>query len=282
MTPTLKLVTVVVIAVALGCSGYVLVNPQGAVVLWFRRYAAYLERKLRIMFVFGKGTMIARAHVAGVTVLVAYWLVFGLAYWYAIIPLAIILPNMLISRKLRARTEKIDAQVEGFLIALANALKSTPSVSDAFMSLRDLVAAPLRDEIELAAKEIRVGSTLDQALLNMASRVGSPRLDSGLSAVLIGRQVGGNLPAILETTAEAMREMQRLDGVVRAKTAEGKFQAIVLALVPFVLIGGLLYFEPTYFDSLADSVMGFVMVVLAGGLWIASILIARRILAVNV
>jgi hypothetical protein len=77
----------------------------------------------------------------------------------------------------------------------------------------------MRQEVDLALKEMKVGSTLDQALLHMAARVGSRQLDSALSSILIGRQVGGNLPRVLETTAGTLREMRRLEGVVRTKTA---------------------------------------------------------------
>ena len=81
--------------------------------------------------------------------------------------------------------------------------------------------SPLKEEVELATKEMRVGSSLDQALLNMAGRVGSRQLDSALSAVLIGRQIGGDLPHILETTASTLREMARLEAVVRIQDGRG-------------------------------------------------------------
>ena len=49
---------------------------------------------------------------------------------------------------------------------------------------------------------MRFGATLEQALLLMAAAIGSARLRLGVSSLLIGRQVGGNLPKILETTAQ--------------------------------------------------------------------------------
>src|SRR4029078_11584582 len=91
----------------------------------------------------------------------------------------------------------------------------------AFNSVVTVIDDPIRSEVDLALKEMKVGSTLDQALLHMASRVGSRQLHYALSSILIGRQVGGNLPKVLETTATTLREMKRLEGVVRTKTAQG-------------------------------------------------------------
>ena len=141
---------------------------------------------------------------------------------------------------------------------------------------------PLSQEVELAVKEMRVGTTLDQALLRMAGRIGSRQLDSALSAIIIGRQIGGNLPKILATTAETLREMARLEGVIRSKTAEGKAQMWVLAIFPFLLLLALNAMKEGYFDPLTQSVAGYVVAILAAGFWIASIVVARKVLAVDV
>ncbi len=80
--------------------------------------------------------------------------------------------------------EELEAQLDGFLTSLANALKSTPSIAAAFQSVVPVLQNPIRQEVELAIKEMKVGSTLDQALLHMAARVGSRQLDSALSSIL--------------------------------------------------------------------------------------------------
>jgi tight adherence protein B len=142
--------------------------------------------------------------------------------------------------------------------------------------------SPLRDEVALAMKEMRVGSTLDQPLLNMAGRVGSRQLDSALSAIVIGRQIGGNLPAILESTAETLREMARLEGVVKTKTAEGKAQLWVLAVFPVLMIAALDAVSAGYFAPLSQSIAGYIISFLAGAFWLASLLVARKVLSVDI
>jgi len=115
----------------------------------------------------------------------------------------------------------------------------------------------------------------------MASRIGSRGVDSALSAILIGRQVGGNLPKVLESTAASIREMQRLEGVLRTKTAEGKAQLWVIGALPAGLIFVLNFFNPGYFDPLKESVTGYLIAGIAGGMWMAALFLARKILAVD-
>jgi tight adherence protein B len=202
--------------------------------------------------------------------------------WYLLCALIAAGPAWYVERMRRKRVVAIENQLDGFLTALANALKSTPSIGDALNSVKGLLHPPLSNEIELAVKEMRVGTTLDQALLRMAGRIGSRQLDSALSAIVIGRQIGGNLPKILATTAETLREMARLEGVVRSKTAEGKAQLWVLALFPFVMVLALNGMKEGYFDPLTHSVAGYVVAGTAVVFWIASLVVARKVLSVDI
>ena len=129
---------------------------------------------------------------------------------------------------------------------------------------------------------MKVGNTLDQALLNMTGRIQSIQLDATLSGILIGRQVGGDLTKILETTADTLREMARLQGLVRAKTAEGRAQLGVLAVFPAGILFLFDTLSPGYFAPLSGSVVGYLVVVAAVALWVASLVVARKVLAVDI
>lgn len=256
-------------------------DQDGPVYRMWIRYTSTLERKLRPMFIFTPGRVIALGQVLAVAVILALALVADLPFWYVLLVLALLGPVYWIDTMRKKRIEQLEVQLDGFILALANALKAIPSISAAFQSVANILQQPIQQEVELAVKEMKVGSTLDQALLHMASRVGSRQFDSALSAVLIGRQVGGNLPKVLESTAASLREMARLEGVVRTKTAEGKAQLWVIGALPLALILMLNGFQPGYFDVLKQSVTGYIIATAAGGMWTAALFLARKILAVD-
>lgn len=256
-------------------------DQDGPVYRMWIRYTSTLERKLRPMFIFTPGRVIALGQVLAVAVILALALVADLPFWYVLLVVALLGPVFWIDTMRKKRIEQLEVQLDGFILALANALKAIPSISAAFQSVANILQQPIQQEVELAVKEMKVGSTLDQALLHMASRVGSRQFDSALSAVLIGRQVGGNLPKVLESTAASLREMARLEGVVRTKTAEGKAQLWVIGALPLALILMLNGFQPGYFDVLKQSVTGYIIATAAGGMWTAALFLARKILAVD-
>jgi tight adherence protein B len=281
-TPALRWAAFGTIALSLFMFAYAAAaDTSGPIYRYMARYTASLERKLRPMFLFTPGRFIAYGQgIAAFLVILAYVL-FTIDFWYAGIFIIALAPTAWIERMRRERVEKLEAQLDNFILALANALKTTPSIGAAFGSVASVISDPMRQEVDLALKEMKVGATLDQALLHMAARVGSRQLDAALSAILIGRQVGGNLPKVLETTAGTLREMRRLEGVVRTKTAEGKTQLIVIALLPFLLLVGLNVMWPGYFTPLTQSLAGYVIILACSGCWVASIVLARRVLNVD-
>jgi tight adherence protein B len=275
---------VVCVAAALFALVLALASREGIAYRLWVAYAWNLEHKLYRLFVFTRGERLVTAQLVVIAVVAAGGIAarFGAGVVFGTLLACAAFPEVWVEYQLRKRTQAIDVQLDTFLLALSNALKTTPSIGDAFISVQAVTAAPLKQEIELAVKQMRLGTTLDLALLNMAGRIGSRKLDSALSGILMGRQVGGNLPSILEKTAAAMREMARLDGVVRSKTAESRAQMWVLALFPFGLMLMFNLVSPGYFDPLTSTTVGAVCTTMAFVFWIASIGLARKILAVDI
>ncbi len=256
-------------------------DQSGPVYRYWARYNSLLEQRLRPMFIFIPGQNITLGQLGVAFFLITANVLFSIPMWWAGLLLIAVVPLVYIEAMRRKRVELIEEQLDNFMLALANALKTTPSIGGALNSVASVITDPMRQEVDLALKEMKVGSTLDQALLHMAARVGSRQLDSALSSVLIGRQVGGNLPKVLEATANTLREMRRLEGVVRTKTAEGKMQLWVIAVMPFGLLVGLNSLWPGYFDPLTKSVTGYLISTGCVACWASSIIIARKVLAVD-
>ena len=245
------------------------------------RYTAHLERRMKALFVRTPAVRVVQAQAAAAFLILALALAGGGPVVASLLLVVPFVPSLVLDRLRAQRIEAIEDQIDGFLLALANALKTTASIGDGLRSVHAVIRPPLRDDLGLVLKEMRVGSALDQALLVLAQRVGSRQFDMALSTILIGRQVGGNLPRILEASAASFREMARLEGVVRTKTAEGRFQLIVLALFPFFIAAGLETISPGYFEPLQEGVIGPFLLLVAGICWAASIVVARKILAVD-
>lgn len=247
----------------------------------FRHYADNLDAQLRILFKPAVGTRIAASQLTIASLLLGATLLTRQSLLLlALLPVGLA-PSVVLESMRRSRRERIEAKLDGFALTLANATRATPSIGRALELVQRVLPEPLDQEIELVLREMRVGSSIDQALLGMSARVRSGALDAVFSGVLIGRQVGGNLPLILETCSSTLREMSRLEGVLRSKTAEAKSQTWVLAAFPLFLVFGFNTVSPGYFDVLSQDPTGMTLMTIAIVLWVTAIFVARRILSVE-
>lgn len=258
-------------------------SPDGALARYYRRYVQHLERYLKLTFSQGSGRRIALAQLGAGMATAALGAAIGAPLgYYSVLSVVAFGPSLYLARRKRQHVKRVESQIDALIVALANALKTVPSAAAALAQLVTVLPSPMRLEIERLLKEMRVGSTLEQALLALSARLASRDLDSALSAVLIGLQVGGNLPAVLETTAATIREMNRLEGVVRTKTSEARAQLWVLALFPFVISLGFRLIDPGYFVPLQTTVLGSVATGVACLFWVLSLVTAHKILKVDV
>ena len=204
--------------------------------------------------------------------------------WLGVMPLVAVAGGVpaYLNAQLDKRVEAVEAQLESWRQILSSALRATPSLGEALESCVPLVDAPLRSELELAVREYRLGTPLDEALDGIATRVDSPLVRTAVTAVRVARNSGGNLAETLLSLASALREIARLEAVLRAKTAEGRSQAWAISALPIPLYGGIRAMSPEFFVPLETTPTGHLVIAGAVALWVAAAVSARIILAVEV
>ncbi len=190
-------------------------------------------------------------------------------------------PSLDLRQRVKKRVALLEAQLDNWLLAFANSLRATASIGEAIGTTASILRAPIAQELDLVLKELRLGASVDEALLSMSRRIGSPPVSGALSAIIIGRNTGGDMPKMLETTAAALRESQRLDGVLRTKTAEGRAQSVVLSIMPFAMVGAIYLLSPEWLNPLVETLWGGIIIAVALTLWLGAFLMARKILAVD-
>jgi tight adherence protein B len=111
--------------------------------------------------------------------------------------------------KAKQRKAAIENQLPDLLITLAAALKAGHSFRQGIQTLVEEGQPPASDEFKRVLAETRLGRPMDDALAEMAERVGSKNLDFVITAVTIQRQVGGSLAGLFDMVAEAVRQRQQ-------------------------------------------------------------------------
>jgi len=270
---------------AVGLGGFVWfssTNPHGLMRRLAVDYVLRLDTDFKACFQPARGSQVAWLQVCGAIALVAtYGFVPQKAFFFAAF-LVLILPPIIIRRNLTQRRKELDDQAHGFALALANALKTTASIGDALWVALTVSPPPMRQELEMMLKQVRVGSTMEEALLAMSLRAQSPALDVLVSALLIGRQTGGDLPRILEGTSASLREIKRLEEFTEKVVGTARVSYLVSAALVIAIAITLPQIMPGFLDPLRDTVKGQMTAAFCVLAFLASAVLAYRITRVDI
>ncbi|MFZ5642254.1 MAG: type II secretion system F family protein [Bacillota bacterium] len=180
------------------------------------------------------------------------------------------------------RLNKFNAQIGDALVIMSNALRSGFSFLQAMDMVRKELPNPIAREFGRTFQEMNLGTPTEEALENLNDRVGSDDLELVITAVLIQRQVGGNLAEILDNIANTIRERIRIKGEIKTLTAQGKISGIVIGVLPLILAGVLSVISPDYLMVLVTNPIGIGMLVSALILETIGILLIRKIIDIKV
>ena len=180
------------------------------------------------------------------------------------------------------RRARLEAQLEGVLLDMGNALRSGFSIAQAVERVAEGGEPPISVEFATALHQARVGVPLDDALRNMAARVGSEDLSLVVVSIETARKSGGNLAEVFETISATIRSRLRIKARVRTLTAQGRMQGVVLSLMPVVVCGAMAALQPALFEPFLRSPAGVAALALAALLVALGALSIRKIVAIDV
>ena len=144
-------------------------------------------------------------------------------------------PEIVLNYLRKKRIEKFGEQLVDALVLLSNGLRAGFTLQQALEMLVEESKPPISQEFALVLRQYRLGMDMDEALVKCVERTGDEDLGLAVTAVAITRQVGGNLAEIFDRIVAMIRDRKLLEGKVTSLTAQGKMQAMVVALIPYVL-----------------------------------------------
>jgi tight adherence protein B len=188
-----------------------------------------------------------------------------------------VLPALYLRNRRGRRLQTFEAGLPRAMELIANSIKAGQSIAQSLSSVTDNAGPPLNEEFGLARREIELGASVDSALSNMVKRMGSSDLRLVVMVITIQHSVGGDLPAILTTLADTMRQRAEMRQEILAATAQSRASSLIITLLP-VAAAALLYFlVPDYFRPMFTSALGWVLIGISAGLLVIGNVIIRRI-----
>jgi tight adherence protein B len=163
------------------------------------------------------------------------------------------LPLVVLTVMRRLRNKKLMRQLPDAIDIVVRSLRAGHPVPTSIAMVAREMTDPIGSEFGLVVDEMTYGLNLEDAMSNLARRVGIDDLRFMVVAVMIQAQVGGNLAEVLESISYVIRERARMRAKIRALSAEGRFSAVLLSILPFALMGVIMAIRPQYYRAVSGD-----------------------------
>jgi tight adherence protein B len=165
-------------------------------------------------------------------------------------------PYFYVRWKKRRRILQLESQLPDAIDLLARAVRAGHPLSEGLRMTAEEASEPLATEFRITFEEQKFGLPFEEALLGLGDRVEVVDIRILITAILVQREVGGNLSEILEQIAETMRARFSLKRQVQVYTAQGRMSGYTLAALP-VMVGLVIsLINPDYMQTLFREPLG--------------------------
>ncbi|MCR5177121.1 MAG: type II secretion system F family protein [Anaerovibrio sp.] len=183
--------------------------------------------------------------------------------------------------RIHRRQNAFSNQLSDMLKMIADAMRSGYSFMQAMEYISNEMNPPASREVELLIRETNLNVPLETALEHMTQRLQNKDFELVVTAVLIQRQIGGNLSHILDTISVTINDRIKMRREIRTLTAQGRLSGIILAILPLAL-GALIYIvNPDYLRPLFENEIGYYAIVIALILELIGFIIIRKIIDID-
>ena len=193
-----------------------------------------------------------------------------------------VLPDSYIGSIKKKRGIKLNNQLPEALNIISNGLRAGLSFSQAVSIAGKDLDSPISDEFTKIIRDNTLGKSMDDSLMDFTRRTDDEDVDMFVTAMIIQRQVGGNLAEILDTISSTIRERVRIKGEVRTLTAQSKLSAAIISILPIAIALFLAILNPSYIGKLFTSTLGLIMVGGAVGMMMLGIFIMMKLVNLDV
>lgn len=193
-----------------------------------------------------------------------------------------ILPRKILENMWKNRCKLVVNQMVDGLTIMANGIKAGLSPQQSMERVIENIGGPIGQEFGLVLAQVRIGKSLEEALLEFGDRINEPEVQMFVTSIVILKETGGNLAETFETTVLTIRDRQKVEKKIEAMTAQGIMQGIIITSVPFVILAVLFFVDATFVAPLFTTTLGIIILMVVIALQIVGGLMIRKIVDIKV
>lgn len=162
---------------------------------------------------------------------------------------AIGLPYLFVGRLIKKRVAKFNSRFPDAIDLLVRGLKSGLPVTETFLVVSQELPGPVGEEFKGVVERIRIGNTMEAALVESADNLGTAEFQFFCITIAIQRETGGNLAETLGNLSDVLRKRAQMKLKIRAMSSEAKASAYIVGALPFFVFAIVWTMNPEYLNG---------------------------------
>lgn len=175
----------------------------------------------------------------------------------------LLFPSLYIQALARRTRDKFNDQLVDALMIMSSSFRGGLSLVQALEAVIDEMPDPINKEFGIVLGENKMGVSLEEALNHLYSRMPLTAVQQMITAILLARETGGNLPVIFTRIVTNIRETKKIQQNLTTLTIQGKIQGIVMSLLPVGFAFVVYSTNKQIFDHMLRSDVGRAMLMYA-------------------
>lgn len=163
----------------------------------------------------------------------------------------------------RRRMKMLQDQLPDALNMLARGIRAGESLDQAIELVGQKSSEPLAAEFRFASRQLEMGLSLAVVMRSLVDRVRLFDMQVFTTTLTVHRQTGGGLARVLDRLATVIRHRMHYRRQLRATTGAGRFSAILIGMLGPLLFCYLMFWHPKYLNAMLDSSLGQSLLIIA-------------------
>src|SRR5437764_2053849 len=191
-------------------------------------------------------------------------------------------PIAYIQRARSRRLRKFEEMLPDAIDLFTRTMRAGHNIHSGLETIATETADPVRKEFKKLMEELALGSQVEPALHGLGKRVPLIDLKFFITSLILQRQTGANMVTVLENLSMLVRERLNMAAKMKAHTAQQRFSAGLLCVLPIVVGLGFYILKPDYVRLLWTDPTGIKFFTYAICSEIVGILIIRKLANIKV
>lgn len=167
-----------------------------------------------------------------------------------------ILPYGVLLFIVQRRQAILQNQLPDLMDFMARSLQVGHSLNNTLKMAAADAPMPISAEFQRIFEELNYGSPIQKVLAGLTQRIDCAEIRYFVIAVIVNREIGGDLAEILKRVSKLIRERMDMQQTVRVLTSEGRASALVLGALPFVIAGLIYFIQPNSYELMLNDALG--------------------------